>query len=102
GDTWNVSRTVADLGLVARDAGDRAEAKRRFADAVTMQVETNDREGIATTLSLLAELAVADGRTRHAVCVLSAAQMLRDEVGFFPMNQLRRAEVDVEALRAQI
>jgi predicted ATPase/DNA-binding SARP family transcriptional activator/Tfp pilus assembly protein PilF len=102
GDAWQGSRCLANLGLVARDAGDRAEAKRRFAEAVTMQVETNDREGIATTLSLLAELSFADGWTRRAVRVLSAAQMLRDEVGVFPMNQLRRAEVDVEALRARI
>jgi hypothetical protein len=87
---------LANLGLVARDAGDRVSAKQRFAEAVTMQVEADDREGIVTTLSLLAEVAIADGRTRRAVRVLSAAQMLREEVGFFPINQLRRAEVDVE------
>ena len=101
-DAWNMSRTFANLGLVAREAGDRTEATRRFGDALSLQVETNDREGIATSLSLLAELALSDGRAKRAIRLVSAAQVLRDEVGVFPMNQLHRGEIDIEPLRAHL
>src|SRR5262249_2234854 len=101
-DVWNVSRTVANLGLIAQAAGVRDEARCRFGDALAMQAETNDHDGVATSLTLLAELAADTGRARRAVRLASAAHVLREEVAVFPMNQLRRFAVDIEALRAQL
>jgi predicted ATPase/uncharacterized protein HemY len=101
-DAWNVSRTLANLGLVARAAGDVAEAQRRFREALTMQAESSDREGIATSLGLLAGLADSDGRPRRAIRLFSAAQVLREEVGVFPMNQVSAPPLDLEELRTRL
>lgn len=101
-DVWNISRTIANLGLVAREAGDRAEARRRFQEALAMQAESSDRDGIATSLELLAGLAASDGSPRRAIRLFSAARVLRDEVGVFPMNQLDAAGVEVDGLRGRL
>jgi predicted ATPase len=102
GDTWNISRSLGYLGLVARESGDRAGARRLFREALAMQAETDDRPGIATTLELIAELAVADGRPRRAARLTSAAQILREDVGEFPLLPLAPEKPDAEALRAAL
>ncbi len=102
GDTWNISRSLGYLGVLARDSGDRAGARRLFGEAVAMQAETDDRPGIATSLELFAELAVADGRPRRAARLTSAAQILREDVGEFPLLPFAPEKPDAEALRAAL
>ena len=71
-------------------------------EALAIQAETNDRDGIATSLALLAELAAADGKPRRAVCLFSAARVVREEAAEFPMNQLRRDVFELDSLRDRL
>ena len=67
-----------------------------------MQAASSDREGIATSLELLAGLADSDGRPQRAIRLYSAARVLRDEVGVFPMNQVDAAPLDLGDMRVRV
>lgn len=87
---------------MAEGAGDRAQAVRRLGEALAIQRETNDRDGIATSLALFAELAARARNLRRAVRLFSAARVVREEAPAFPMSQLRRDAFEVDSLRDQL
>jgi tetratricopeptide (TPR) repeat protein/predicted Ser/Thr protein kinase len=66
-------------GLVARQRGDDAVARRRFGDALRLarEVLPADHPGVASTLENLAHLDAAQGRVREAVAGLRQALAIR-------------------------
>src|SRR5262249_25943013 len=101
-DVWMATRSLVYLGVIERAVGDPAEAARLLAQALENQADGDDRTGMVTTLDLLAELAVDDGRPARAVVLYSAAALLRDEVGVFPLAQIVQAKPPLEALRGAL
>ncbi len=70
GDTWNVSRALRNLGVVALRSGDFAEARRRLEGCLDLQRELGDRWLIARTLNVLGDVArctgdLGDAETRY-------------------------------------
>ncbi len=57
GDTWNSSRALRNLGVVALRSGDFAEARRRLEGCLALQRELGDRWLIARTLNVLGDVA---------------------------------------------
>jgi non-specific serine/threonine protein kinase len=67
-----------DLGLVALERGDYAEARTRMARALDAAEELSDRNLLAYTLEAFASLAAALGQHARALCLAGSAAVERE------------------------
>src|SRR5581483_6358356 len=76
---------LVSLGVAALGHGDAAEAEALFTRGLTLQLETDDRPGIAATLEQIAALSTVHDPER-AACLYGAAGILREMVGVHPLQ----------------
>jgi non-specific serine/threonine protein kinase len=69
------------LGRVARNEGNNAEAERHFTESVSVCWEFGDRWSLPTALEGLADLAEATGQAERAARLFGAAAAIREELG---------------------
>ena len=81
GDTWGIASTVADLGTIAREHGDRARAAERYREALSAFLHLGHRRGVARVLESMAVLAGQAGAPERALILSSAAATLRQKIG---------------------
>jgi hypothetical protein len=85
--SWLKVDTVYFLGELSRLKGDFAQAKNRFAEALTINREENWKGGYCTCLESFGTLAIGQGQAERGARLLGARQTLRAVVfseDFYP------------------
>jgi predicted ATPase/class 3 adenylate cyclase/DNA-binding XRE family transcriptional regulator len=93
GDQLGVAVALTNLGSVACRMGDYWQAQRWFRDALILRRDLGDTQGVATCLEGLAGLLCDQGSVEQAVCLLGAAEGLRDAIGA-PLPPAERLQYD--------
>jgi hypothetical protein len=98
-DRANVAECLTSLGLVCARRGDFATAARLCGEGLVLHRDAGGREGVATTLEALAEIAQACGQPELCFVLLTAAGSLHAETGArrLPYDADRLARLDQAA-----
>jgi hypothetical protein len=88
---------LTSLGVAAQESGDLGSAHARFGEALAIQLEADDRPGIASSLECLAELAARHGDFERAAAVYGGAAALREMTGVHPAQFVPRHRDDAIA-----
>lgn len=88
GDLYALHMMLLNLGGAAMLAGDMAESKRRYDEALRIAYEVDDRIAQFYLLAALACHAALDGRARVAAQLLGASDTIRIGAGATIMNML--------------
>jgi predicted ATPase/class 3 adenylate cyclase len=93
----------SELAHIARQSGDLAFAEEAYRKTIVNWKETGHRAAIANQLECLAFIARAQIKPRRAICLLGAAEALRESIAS-PMTGVERLEYEKEvaALREQV
>ena len=81
GDSLSVSWGLWDLGNIARDEGDLAAARDRYAEGIRGAVHSGDRQLLGALLEGVGSLAIRVGRPTEAARLMAAAECNRETHG---------------------
>jgi DNA-binding CsgD family transcriptional regulator/tetratricopeptide (TPR) repeat protein len=81
GDTYGAGIALANLGRVARDRGNYAEAAAFYAEGLTLHWDDSDSGRIAACLNGLGIVAALAGQAERAARLCGAAEALREAIG---------------------
>ena len=93
GVKWGVGSSLIDLGNLACVQGDYSAAHSFFEESMSVLKNLGDKRGIALLLEGVAGLAAAQGKMNRTVCLLGAAEELREDMGF-PIPPTRKRELE--------
>ena len=93
GVKWGVGSSLIDLGNLACVQGDYSAAHSFFEESMSVLKNLGDKRGIARLLEGVAGLAAAQGKMNRTVCLLGAAEELREDMGF-PIPPTRKRELE--------
>jgi predicted ATPase/class 3 adenylate cyclase/Tfp pilus assembly protein PilF len=101
GDRRGVAMQLSDLGKVAVAVGDYPAARVLSQECLPLMRELGDLRGMTEVLEGLAIVALARKDADRAVRIMSAAERLRDEIGF-PLRPKERSDFErqMASLRA--
>src|SRR5207245_453361 len=80
-DRWGIASSLADLGHLTRDEGNRQSAEAWYRESIGIFGELGYRRGIARLLEEFACAAVVDGKQERALRLAGAAAALREALG---------------------
>jgi tetratricopeptide (TPR) repeat protein len=97
-----VATVIQNLGGLAFDLGDYAQARALFCDGLRIRHELGLQRGYAYSFEYIADVDEAQKRYEQAVQLLAAAETLRARIGA-PVEQINRKENEdaLTRLRAQ-
>jgi hypothetical protein len=81
GDPWGTARSLADLGDLAREQNELADASGLLKDALAIFTGLRHRRGIARVLDGFAGLAARAGDVQRALTLAGTAAALRQTLG---------------------
>ena len=81
GNKLGVATALHNLGTLARDRGDLAEAAARFRETLALRWDLGDQPGVASSLAGVAKTAAAMRLPRRAVRLYGAAASVREAIG---------------------
>jgi non-specific serine/threonine protein kinase len=81
GDREGIAFSLGELGALAMCRGDFAQARACFSESLSILADLGDKRDLARALERFAELAAAEGRHRHALVLLGAADNQREIAG---------------------
>jgi hypothetical protein len=81
GDPWGMGRSFADLGYLACEQSELADASVLLEEALRIFLELGHQRGIAKVLEGFAGLAARAGQTERALTLAGAAAALRQALG---------------------
>src|SRR5689334_18459346 len=81
GDRPNTAIALGQLGRVALDLGDLAEARARFTESLVLSRDVGRQRSIALALEGLAAVAAGERRAERAVVLAGAADAVRTVTG---------------------
>lgn len=94
GYTLGISRTLGDLGDVARDQGDYRAALQRYRQSLAMPLAHADRRVTADILAGAAQIALAWDQPERGARLLGAADALRAQIGTTILRAVDRTAED--------
>ena len=89
GDPWGVALSDHHLADAALRVGNFRKAREHLRASLEARVSLDDRQAIAESLVLIADLILAENRCQTALCFLEAAASIRDAngIGLTPIEQ---------------
>src|SRR4029079_1675961 len=81
GDVQQIAKVTIQLGEIALETADLAEAYRQLAERLTVAHQLADDRRSAYALEGLAAVAAAEGSFEHCLVLVGAADALRQRVG---------------------
>ncbi|HLJ67820.1 MAG TPA: tetratricopeptide repeat protein [Chloroflexota bacterium] len=84
------AHSLHGLGDVARGRGRYEQAERLHQESLRRSLQLGDEQGSAGSLRALAALAATQHKYAHAVCLLAAATVAWERIGFIPELSERR------------
>ncbi len=93
GDSVSVAIAAFEVGFVALQRGNFADADRQLRQAIRMCRDSGYREGVIWSLETMAALAYQLDELQRAATLLGAAHVIRDFIGM-PIWQMESAELD--------
>ena len=73
----SAAQALSELAHLLRSAGDLAEAKERYRDAIVLWQEVGQLPAVAHVIECLAYIATAEGEVAHAATLIGAAAEAR-------------------------
>jgi tetratricopeptide (TPR) repeat protein len=73
----SAAQALSELAHLLRGAGDLAEAKERYRDAIVLWQEVGQLPAVAHVIECLAYIAIAEGEVDHAATLIGAAAEAR-------------------------
>ncbi len=101
-DAYGAGIALTNLGRVARDRGDYAQATARYASGLTLHWADGDRGRIAACLNGLGIVAALAGQAERAARLCGAAEALREAIGAPVPRHRGRYERAIAAARAAL
>ena len=103
GDTWSIAFALSIHGRLAWLQGEHSRVTRLQRESLALQLELDDRVGIADSLDVLAWVASAAGDSARAARLFGAAEAVRERSGAASLPVWRAEhERNLAATRAQL
>lgn len=97
GDPWHTSMVTESLASFAMDRGDLEEARLYWHQCLRVDDLVSDQWGGSFVIDGIARLAIQEGRADRALCLLGAANAIRDSMGSVPIPVHQRVIDEVAA-----